>query len=139
MHTDGNAISANGAALAVEYRLTALPKTWILDLDGTLMKHNGYRTEEGDTLLEGIGAFLEQIEPEDLVVVLTSRKESERESTIRFLKENQIRYDHLIFEAPYGERIIVNDRKPSGREMAVAVNTDRDQACSAVFIRDEAL
>ena len=28
---------------------------------------------------------------------------------------------------PMGERIVVNDRKPSGIDMAFAVNLDRDQ------------
>ena len=43
-----------------------------------------------------------------------------------FLNENKIRYDEIIFNVPMGERIIVNDRKPSGLEMAVALNVDRD-------------
>ena len=123
----------------MEYRMTPLAKTWILDLDGTIMKHNGYRTEEGDCLLPNINDLLEQIREEDFVVVLTSRTEDQREMTCQFLDQNQIRYDRVIFGAPYGERILINDRKPSGREMAFAINTERDQVCSAKFIRDEAL
>ena len=35
-----------------------------------------------------------------------------------------------------GERIVVNDRKPSGIEMAFAVNSDRDRPDFPVIIRD---
>ena len=31
--------------------LSTLPKTWILDLDGTVVKHNGYKLDGKDTLL----------------------------------------------------------------------------------------
>ena len=122
-----------------EYRMTTLGKTWILDLDGTVLEHNGFRTEKGDRLLPGINNLLKQIQEDDFVVILTSRTEEQREETCRFLDKNHIRYDRLVFGAPYGERILINDRKPSGRDMAFAVNTNRDQACSAKFIRDEAL
>ena len=42
------------------------------------------------------------------------------------MKEKGIRYDDILFNMPPGERIVVNDRKPSGIDMAVAVNLDRD-------------
>ena len=38
-----------------EMILSTLPKTWILDLDGTILKHNGYRTDGRDTVLPGAG------------------------------------------------------------------------------------
>lgn len=113
--------------------LSPLPKTWILDLDGTLVKHNGYKLDGRDTLLSGAGEFLANIRPEDMVIILTSRTEEYRDLTEHFLKDNGIRYDHIIFNAPYGERILINDRKPSGLRMAVAVNTERDKACEAAF------
>lgn len=37
--------------------LSPLPKTWILDLDGTLVKHNGYKLDGHDTLLPGAREF----------------------------------------------------------------------------------
>lgn len=110
--------------------LSPLPKTWILDLDGTLVKHNGYKLDGYDTLLPGAKEFLKNIQPEDLVVIITSRLEEYREMTISFLHEQGIRYDHIIFNAPYGERIVVNDRKPSGLRTAFSVSTTRDMAPS---------
>ena len=64
---------------------------------------------------------------EDMVVIVTARKEEFREQTENFLLKNGVCFDHIIFEAPYGERILINDRKPSGLAMSVAVNTDRDE------------
>ncbi len=106
--------------------LSTLPKTWIFDLDGTLVKHNGYKEDGRDTLLAGAGGYLAGIPPEDKVIILTSRTEEYRGMTVRFLEENGIRYDGILFGMPMGERILVNDRKPSGLDMAVAVNLNRD-------------
>ncbi len=106
--------------------LSTLPKTWIFDLDGTLLKHNGYKLEGKDTVLPGAKEYLTGLPDGDRVVILTSRTEEYREETLCFLRENGIRYDEILFGMPMGERILVNDRKPSGLDMAVAVNLDRD-------------
>ena len=119
--------------------LSPLPKTWILDLDGTLVRHNGYKLDGQDTLLPRAREFLANIQPNDLVIIVTSRTEEYREMTLDFLRGQNIRYDHIIFGAPYGERIVVNDRKPSGLPMSVAVNTARDAVPDTVFKVDEAL
>ena len=108
-------------------RLSNLAHTWILDLDGTLVKHNGYLTDGSDTLLDGARDFLDKIPGTDMIILLTARKEDYQESTIRFLEENHIRYDKIIFNVPCGERILVNDRKPSGLACAVALNPERDR------------
>lgn len=110
----------------MELEMSALPKTWILDLDGTIVKHNGYKIDGKDSLLSGAKEFLNQIQEEDMVIIVTSRKEEYRDITEQFLREHQIRYDHIIFEAPYGERILINDRKPSGLKMAYAIDTERN-------------
>ena len=109
-----------------EIILSTLPKTWIFDLDGTLVKHNGYKADGKDTLLPGVKDYLARIPAEDKIIVLTSREDRYREITIEFLQDNKIRYDFILFDMPMGERIVVNDRKPSGIDMAVAVNVDRD-------------
>ena len=106
--------------------LSTLPKTWIFDLDGTLLKHNGYKLDGEDSLLEGAKEYLDNLPREDRIVIFTSRKDIYREMTLDFLARNAVRYDDILFEMPMGERIIVNDRKPSGIDMAVAVNCDRD-------------
>ena len=116
--------------------LSTLPKTWIFDLDGTLVKHNGYLLDGADTLLDGVKEYMGGLPPEDRILILTSRKETYKTSTVRFLDENGIRYDAVLFYMPVGERIVVNDRKPSGIRMAVAVNCTRDRFELPVIIRE---
>ena len=107
--------------------MSTLPKTWIFDLDGTLVKHNGYKIDGHDTLLPGAKEYVDGIPAEDFVLILTSRTDKYKEMTLEFLKESGIRYDEIMFNMPMGERIVVNDRKPSGIEMAVSVNIYRDE------------
>ena len=65
--------------------LSTLPKTWIFDLDGTLLKHNGYKTDGEDSLLEGVKEYLDGLPKGDKVIILTSRLEDYREATVNFL------------------------------------------------------
>ena len=118
-----------------ELILSTLPKTWIFDLDGTILKHNGYKLDGYDTVLDGMAEYLQEIPAEDRIVILTSRTEMYREMTLNFLKEAGIRYDAILFGMPPGERILVNDRKPSGLDMAVALNMDRDRCDMPKIIR----
>ena len=107
--------------------VSSLNKTWIFDIDGTLVKHNGYKIDGFDTLLDGAKEFIDNIPVDDMIIIVSARKNEYKESTINFLKEHGIRYDYIIFEAPVGERILINDKKPSGLNMSVAINTDRDE------------
>lgn len=107
--------------------MSTLPKTWILDLDGTILKHNGYKIDGIDTLLDGAKEYLDTLPEDDRIVILTSRTDEYKQMTLDFLRDNNIRYDEIIFNIPYGERIVVNDRKPSGLDMAYAFNLDRDK------------
>lgn len=117
--------------------LSTLAKTWIFDLDGTIVKHNGYKLDGKDTLLEGAKEYLAGIPDEDRIIIFTSRTEEYRKKTILFLRENGIRFDEILFGMPVGERIVVNDRKPSGLDMAVAMNLDRDQFGIPEIIREK--
>ena len=110
-----------------ELILSTLSKTWVFDLDGTILKHNGYKIDGHDTLLEGAKEYIDSISCDDKIVIFTSRTEEYKEQTLEFLKNNNIRYDDILFNMPMGERIVVNDRKPSGIDMAVAINIDRDK------------
>lgn len=107
--------------------LSNLNKTWIFDLDGTILKHGGHLIEEQDTFLDGAREFLDSIDKDDMIIFLTARTYDEQEATYDFLKKNNIRYNHIIFHAPHGERILLNDIKPSGLKTAYAINTPRDK------------
>lgn len=114
-------------------KVSSLGKTWIFDLDGTVVRHNGYKTDGHDTLLDGAKEFLDSIPKDDMVIFITSRKKEYRDMTEQFLKDNGIKYQGIIFDAPYGERILINDRKPSGLPMSIAVNTKRDKFAGDIF------
>jgi len=106
--------------------LSTLGHTWLLDLDGTIIKHNGYKLNGHDTFLDGAKDFLDRIPEEDMIIFLTSRKDELQGDTERFLKGNGIRFDHIIYGLPYGERILMNDKKRSGLDCAVALSNERD-------------
>ncbi len=116
-----------------------LSKTWILDIDGTLVKHNGYLIDGHDTLLDGVKEFFKKLSSDDKVVLLTARKEEYLPALKDFLAKNNIRYDVLLTDMPMGERILVNDRKPSGLDMAFSVNKDRDKALNITYKINEEL
>ena len=119
--------------------LSTLGHTWILDLDGTIVKHNGYKIDGKDSFLEGAREFLKGLPEKDMIVFLTSRTEEYRNITEEFLAENNIRYNAIIFGAPYGERILVNDDKPSGLHMSIGICTKRDEFMPVTFDEDESL
>ena len=117
--------------------LSTLGHTWILDLDGTVVKHNGYKVEGKDTFLPGALSFLKSIPSKDMIVFVTSRTEEYRALTERFLAEHGVQYDHIIYNAPYGERILINDKKTSGLEMCMAISQQRDQWCELDVVEDD--
>jgi len=119
--------------------LSSLGHTWILDLVGTIFKHNGYLIDGQDSFLAGAEEFLKSIPEKDMIVFITSRTEECKVKTMEFLKKNNIRYDHIIFGAPYGERILINDDKPSGLKMGIVVNGKRDCWKDLIIEEDSSL
>jgi hypothetical protein len=121
-----------------DLKLSSLPKTWIFDLDGTILVHNGYKNG-GDRILPGVKEFFDKIPETDHIVILTARKEEVLESTIEFLKDNGIRYNNILADIPFGERILLNDMKDSGLKTAYAVNLKRDEGLNFSVYIDEDL
>lgn len=119
--------------------LSTLSHTWIFDFDGTLVVHNGYKDGE-DRWLPGAKEFLMSIPETDYVLILTAREKEAREQTENFLKKHHIRYNDIKFEMPMGERILLNDSKPSGLKMSYAVECKRNEGISGLtVIMDEKL
>jgi len=114
--------------------LSPLRHTWILDFDGTLVKHNGYISGM-DEWLPGALEFLRSIPAGDYILILTAREKEARKQTEAFLKAAGIRYNDIKFEMPMGERILFNDDKPSGLHCAYAVNLKRDQGLEHITIK----
>lgn len=119
--------------------LSTLPKTWIFDVDGTIVKHNGYLIDGYDTLLDGVKDFFANLSDEDFVIFLTARKDNELTNLQTFLCKNGIRYDRILTNVPVGERILINDKKPSGLSTAFSINKKRDEALNIVFTINEDL
>ena len=106
--------------------LSNLPKTWIFDVDGTIVEHNGH-LKDGDKLLNGVKDFFNNnIKDKDIVILLTSRKKCYIKDLEIFLLQNNIKFNHLICNLPFGERVLFNDKKPSGLKTAFAINSNRD-------------
>ena len=119
-------------------KLSSLPKTWIFDLDGTILVHNGYKNG-GDRILPGVKEFFDKIPETDYILILTARKEEVLESSIKFLKDNGIRYNEILADIPFGERILLNDMKDSGLKTAYAINLKRDEGLDFSVDVDENL
>ena len=139
MIREGNNDNKGKDAMELEpeqLKISPMPKTWILDLDGTLLVHDGPYILGKDEFLPGAREFLDSIPKRDMIIFLTARSDYEKPHTLRFLKENNVRYDHIIFNAGEGERIMINDMKPDGLVTAYAVNTIRDRFCKTEFITD---
>ena len=109
----------------IQLALSPLSKSWLLDLDGCVVRHNGY-VEGGDELLVGVAEFWRSIPVEDHIIIMSSRHETERQAITEFLSARRLRVDHIILGLPHGERICINDMKPSGLRTAIAVNLPRD-------------
>lgn len=119
--------------------LSALSHTWLIDIDGTIAVHNGYLADGEDTPLENSCAFLRALPEDDFIILLTSRPESERTNTEKFLNKNHIRYDKIVFGLPVGERILINDNKPSGLCMAYAIALGRNSGINCTYVIDQKL
>lgn len=113
--------------------LSGLAKTWCLDIDGVIFRHNSHLQGE-DELLPGVSRFFLSLPPEDVVILLSARAEEYRHVTEKSLTRHGLRYDHLLLGLPTGERILMNDVKPSGLLTAHALNVNRDEGLTHIHI-----
>lgn len=106
-------------------KISKLPHLWLIDLDGTVFQHNGYKAGH-DVILHNVAEFWQTIPKNDVIIIITARNELLRKLTTDALESYGLRYNHIIFDAPTGERILINDIKPGGLHTAVAINVQRD-------------
>ena len=57
-----------------------LKKTWIFDLDGTIVKHRGY-LEDKELVLNGVHDLLNNIPRTDMIIIITGRPKEDKEIT----------------------------------------------------------
>lgn len=118
------------------FKMSDINKCWIFDLDGTLVEHNSYLTKGTDVLLPGVKEHINNLPKDDMIIIITARESKYKDQTLKFLSDNDIRYDKIIFDAPKGERIVINDCKPDGLKCAYAINIERDKFCKINVTRD---
>lgn len=113
-------------------------KTIFCDIDGTLLKHWGdiHENLNKTEILESVIEKLKEWDRKNYKLILTTgRQESTRQRTEQQLLEMGIFYDKLIMGLPNGDRILINDRKPSGsRNTAYAINLVRNDGLQHVDI-----
>jgi hypothetical protein len=115
------------------------PKTIFCDIDGTLVKHN-LPAKNTDALknLVILSGTIEKISEWDAkgynIILTTGRRESMRKATEEQLAAYGIFYDQLIMGIGGGDRIVINDCKPDGRQTAFAINLKRNEGISKIDI-----
>jgi hypothetical protein len=114
-------------------RLSGLGHTWLIDVDGVILSHNGHLHGD-DRLLPGAHELWASIPESDCIVVLSARGEEHRAPTLAFLDAQGLRVDRALFGLPFGERVLINDMKPSGLKTALAVNLVRDAGLSGLAV-----
>jgi histidinol phosphatase-like enzyme len=107
-------------------------KTLFIDIDGTLLYHHGkanQQTKFDPVLLPGVLDKLAEWEEKGYrIILVTGRKESERELTVKQLESVGIQYDHLIMGITRGDRALINDTKTDSDEpTAIAICVKRNE------------
>ena len=116
-----------------------MKKTLFVDIDGCLIKHRGNLSEQMFGDVEVLPGVLEKLNEWNIkeykIILATGRPESTRELTERQLQCAGIFYDQLIMGLGRGERIIINDRKPTGSEaVASGIEVMRNEGLGDVKV-----
>jgi phosphoglycolate phosphatase-like HAD superfamily hydrolase len=114
------------------------PKTIFLDIDGTLLKHQGGLSQIAATppvLLDGVHEKLDEWDKKGYrIILITGRKESMREITKNQLKQVGIYYDRLIMGVGNGPRFLINDTSAEGEDTAFGITVKRNNGIKDVQI-----
>lgn len=108
-------------------------RTWFIDLDGTIFEHNSYLYGKNIILNEAKN-FLNEIPSEDCLIFVTARPQKYKTMTLKSLKLLDINYDGIIFNISSGTRVIINDKKFSGKFTALAINKERNDQKFPFFL-----
>lgn len=114
------------------------PHTIFCDIDGTLVKHNSPTvTGDPNLQLEVLPGTIEKLLEWDRngynIILVTGRRESQREATEQQLRRVGIFYDKLIMGIGGGKRIVINDKKPDlDHETCQAISLTRNQGIKNV-------
>ena len=120
------------------------PKTIICDIDGTLIEHitgpfELFNKTVKQKLLPGVKEKFDEWDSKSYkIILLTGRKESMRDQTIKQLSELGIFYDQLVMGVGGGARVLINDLKPRDNHpdnpTAIAININRNEGLNSIKI-----
>jgi hypothetical protein len=116
-----------------------MSKTIFVDIDGTLIKHQGQLDlvlHKPKRLPYVIEAFRQWKFNNYCIVVTSSRPESMRVKTEEQLESIGLFWDIMILGLPHGERIVINDVKPgmdiTYNPSAIGITLPRDEGLADV-------
>jgi hydroxymethylpyrimidine pyrophosphatase-like HAD family hydrolase len=89
--------------------------TIFCDIDGVLIKHNPHSVSdpEMNEMIDGFQKLEEWRKMGHKVVLTTARNSKKRKEILNLLEVKGIKYDDLLTSCNPGQRILINDRKPS--------------------------
>jgi hypothetical protein len=113
------------------------PRTLFIDIDGVLLKHLGNMTniiQQQPQVLPDVQAKFNEWDSLGYNIILTTgRRESIRALTEKQLQDAGLFYDMLIMGISGGDRILINDLKPDGKNATAAtVNLVRNEGLGKV-------
>ena len=115
-----------------------LRKTILIDIDGTIFKHNQnlskMATDKQELIEATVEKFLEWRAKQYYIVITTARVEGLRRVTEKQLTDAGLFYDQMIMGLPNGCRVLINDDKPDGTITAVAHCIKRDVGISNIDV-----
>lgn len=116
---------------------TDKPKTLLIDIDGTVLKHMHSISDVYANDAEVLPGVIEKINSWDSnghkIIFITARKESTREVTEQQLRKFGIAWDQLIMGAGGGERYLLNDKLgKEDRDRAVGINLITDEGFNSI-------
>ena len=114
------------------------PKTFIFDIDGTLVKHLGSLeaiTFEGPEILPGVRKKLDEIYHNGgYILLITARPPSMENLTRQQLEKLGIIYNTLVMGVTHGCRYLVNDTKSDMNTTAVGITVERNKGLEELDI-----
>ena len=113
-------------------------KTVFIDIDGTVLRHNGDLSTQvlsDCTPLDGVVEKFNDWNRKGYHIVLTTgRKECMRVLTMSQLQKAGLFYDQLVMGLPRGQRVLVNDSKPDMEKTALSFTVERNRGIRDIDI-----
>lgn len=124
--------------------LDSYPKTYFIDIDGTIVPNLTLEDLEKysqvpnfiQDLLPGVKDFFNHLHKYDVVIFTTARGSEFKELTERTLRFHKIKYNQLIMDLPAGQRFLINDTVNMFYQKAIAVNVLRNHGMGDITVFD---